>query len=72
MPDRVPAVLFLCTHNAGRSQMGMGFFTQLARERADIYSAGSEPAREVNVAAVSTVPAIAEKGIDIGGVRPQR
>jgi arsenate reductase (thioredoxin) len=69
MPDRIPAVLFLCTHNAGRSQMAMAFFTQLAGERADAYSAGSEPAREVNTAAVA---AMAEKGIDIAQAQPKR
>ena len=69
MPDRIPAVLFLCTHNAGRSQMAMGFFAQLAGERADVYSAGSEPAREVNAAAVD---AMAEKGIDIAQAQPKR
>lgn len=64
-----PAVLFLCTHNAGRSQMAMGFFKHLAGDRATVYSGGSEPASEVNPAAVA---AMAEKGIDIASERPKR
>jgi arsenate reductase len=64
-----PAVLFLCTHNAGRSQMAMGFFKHLAGDRATGYSGGSEPAREVNPAAVA---AMAEKGIDIATEQPKR
>ena len=64
-----PAVLFLCTHNAGRSQMALGFFDALARGQAVGYSGGSEPAREVNPAAVA---AMAEKGIDIAAQRPRR
>ena len=64
-----PAVLFLCTHNAGRSQMAMGFFTHLAGDRAVVYSGGSEPASEVNPSAVA---AMAEKGIDITAEQPKR
>jgi protein-tyrosine-phosphatase len=64
-----PAVLFLCTHNAGRSQMAMGFLKDLAGDRVTVYSGGSEPAREVNAAAIA---AMAEKGIDIGGEQPKR
>lgn len=64
-----PAVLFLCTHNAGRSQMALGFFNALADGRAVGYSGGSEPAREVNPAAVA---AMAEKGIDITAQQPKR
>ena len=64
-----PAVLFLCTHNAGRSQMAMGFFTHLAGERAAVYSGGSEPASEVNPSAIA---AMAEVGIDISGEQPKR
>ena len=63
-----PAVLFLCTHNAGRSQMAMGFFKHLAGERAGVYSGGSEPADEVNPAAIA---AMAEKGIDIAAEQPK-
>jgi protein-tyrosine-phosphatase len=62
-------VLFLCTHNAGRSQMALGFFDALAAGRAVGYSGGSEPARSVNPAAVE---AMAEKGIDITGQQPKR
>ena len=64
-----PAVLFLCTHNAGRSQMAMGFFKHLANGRASVYSGGSEPASEVNPAAIV---AMAEKGIDIAADQPKR
>lgn len=64
-----PAVLFLCTHNAGRSQMALGFFRHLAGDQASVYSGGSEPASEVNPAAVA---AMAEKGIDIATEQPQR
>jgi protein-tyrosine-phosphatase len=64
-----PAVLFLCTHNAGRSQMAMGFFKHLAGERADVYSGGSEPAKHVNPAAIE---AMAERGIDITAEQPKR
>jgi arsenate reductase (thioredoxin) len=64
-----PAVLFLCTHNAGRSQMAMGFFKHLAGDRAAVYSGGSEPASEVNPAAIA---AMAEKGIDIAAEQPKR
>jgi arsenate reductase (thioredoxin) len=64
-----PTVLFLCTHNAGRSQMAMGFFTHHAGDQAVVYSAGSEPADQVNPAAVA---AMAEKGIDITAEQPKR
>lgn len=64
-----PTVLFLCTHNAGRSQMALGFFGFLAGDRAHAYSGGSEPAEEVNPSAIA---AMAEKGIDIAGERPKR
>jgi arsenate reductase (thioredoxin) len=69
MANTKPAVLFLCTHNAGRSQMAMGFFKHLAGARADVYSGGSEPAAEVNSAAIA---AMAEKSIDIAAEQPQR
>lgn len=57
-----PTVLFLCTHNAGRSQMALGYFNHLAGEHAVAWSGGSEPAAEINAAAVA---AMAEVGIDI-------
>ena len=69
MPDAKRAVLFLCTHNAGRSQMAMGFFKHFAGDRASVYSGGSEPAVEVNPTAVA---AMAEKGIDIATEQPQQ
>jgi arsenate reductase (thioredoxin) len=64
-----PTVLFLCTHNAGRSQMALGFFNRLAADRAMAYSGGSEPADKINPAAVTVM---AEKGIDITGEHPKR
>jgi protein-tyrosine-phosphatase len=64
-----PAVLFLCIHNAGRSQMALGWFEHLAEGRAVAFSAGSEPADQVNPIAVA---AMAEVGIDIAGRQPQR
>jgi protein-tyrosine-phosphatase len=64
-----PAVLILCTHNAGGSQMAMGFFKHLAGEQASVYSGGSEPARAVNPAAIA---AMAERGIDITTEQPKR
>jgi protein-tyrosine-phosphatase len=63
-----PSVLFLCVHNAGRSQMAAGWMRHLARDTVDVYSGGSEPAEQVNRAAVA---AMAEKGIDIGAELPQ-
>ncbi|GLE58049.1 low molecular weight phosphotyrosine protein phosphatase [Mycobacteroides chelonae] len=63
-----PAVLFLCTHNAGRSQMALGFFTHLAGDRAVAWSGGSEPGKEINPAAVAVM---AELGIDITGEYPK-
>jgi arsenate reductase (thioredoxin) len=65
----IPTVLFLCIHNAGRSQMALGFFTELARGRAAGYSGGSEPANQLNAAAVA---AMAEVGIDIARQTPRR
>jgi protein-tyrosine-phosphatase len=66
--DGVPIALFLCVHNAGRSQMALGWFNHLAGDRAIAWSGGSEPASEVNAAAVE---AMAEVGIDIGGEYPK-
>lgn len=63
-----PVVLFLCTHNAGRSQMALGFFTHLAGEAAVAWSGGSLPGDEVNPAAIE---AMAERGIDISGEYPK-
>jgi protein-tyrosine-phosphatase len=66
--DGVPVVLFLCTHNAGRSQMALGFFQHLADDRAVAWSGGSEPATRINPAAIE---AMRERGIDIAGEYPK-
>ena len=66
--DDKPTVLFLCTHNAGRSQMALGFFTHLAGDQAVAWSGGSEPGNEINPAAVQ---AMAEVGIDITNEFPK-
>jgi arsenate reductase len=66
--DGKPAVLFLCVHNAGRSQMALGFFQHLAGDRAIAWSGGSEPGKQVNPAAVA---AMREVGIDISGEFPK-
>jgi protein-tyrosine-phosphatase len=63
-----PTVLFLCTHNAGRSQMALGFFAHLAGDQAVAWSGGSEPGDTVNPAAVA---AMAEVGIDISDEYPK-
>lgn len=63
-----PSVLFLCVHNAGRSQMAAGWMRHLAGDNVDVFSGGSEPAHQVNQAAVA---AMAEKGIDISDEIPQ-
>jgi protein-tyrosine-phosphatase len=66
--DGVPVALFLCVHNAGRSQIALGWFNHLAGDRAIAWSGGSEPATEINQAAVA---AMAEVGIDITGEFPK-
>jgi arsenate reductase (thioredoxin) len=66
--DGRPVVLFLCVHNAGRSQMALGFFQHLAGDRAVAWSGGSEPGTEVNPSAVA---AMAERGIDIAAEFPK-
>lgn len=66
--DGKPVVLFLCTHNAGRSQIALGFFQTLAGDSAVAWSGGSEPGSEVNPTAVA---AMAERGIDIAGEFPK-
>jgi protein-tyrosine-phosphatase len=65
--DQRPAVLFVCVHNAGRSQMAAGYLQHLAGDRIEVLSAGSHPADQVNPAAVV---AMAEEGIDIAGNQP--
>ena len=64
----VPVVLFLCTHNAGRSQMALGFFQHLAGDCAIAWSGGSEPATTINPSAIA---AMRERGIDISGEYPK-
>jgi arsenate reductase len=67
MADK-PSVLFVCVHNAGRSQMAAAFLTHLSQGAVDVRSAGSEPADRVNPAAVA---AMAEVGIDIATEQPK-
>ena len=64
-----PSVLFLCVHNAGRSQMAAGWLRHLAGDRITVYSGGSEPADRLNPAAVA---AMADVGIDIATELPTR
>ena len=66
--DARPTVLFLCVHNAGRSQMAMGFFQHYAEDRAVAWSGGSEPTTQVNPAAIE---AMTEIGIDISTEFPK-
>ncbi|WP_220447053.1 arsenate reductase ArsC [Nonomuraea deserti] len=63
-----PSVLFVCVHNAGRSQMAAGWLAHLAAGRIEIRSAGSQPADQVNPVAVQ---AMAEVGVDIAAARPK-
>ncbi|ACV76540.1 arsenate reductase ArsC [Nakamurella multipartita] len=67
MSDR-PSVLFVCVHNAGRSQMAAGFLTALAHGQVEVRSAGSMPADQVNPVAVQ---AMAEVGVDIADQQPK-
>lgn len=66
-PNR-PSVLFVCVHNAGRSQMAAAFLTHLSAGAIEVRSAGSEPANQVNPAAVA---AMSEIGIDISAETPK-
>jgi protein-tyrosine-phosphatase len=74
LPERVvtvsekPSVLFVCVHNAGRSQMAAAYLTHLAGDRIEVRSAGSAPANIVNAAVVE---ALAEEGIDISAETPK-
>ncbi|BAC71467.1 phosphotyrosine protein phosphatase [Streptomyces avermitilis] len=70
MPDitAAPSVLFVCVHNAGRSQMAAAFLTHLAGDRVEVRSAGSAPADTVNPAVVA---AMAEAGVDISAEVPK-
>jgi protein-tyrosine-phosphatase len=63
-----PSVLFLCVHNAGRSQMAAGWLRHLAGDRVTVYSGGSDPAAHINESAVA---AMAEVGIDITAESPK-
>ncbi|MEL3944466.1 arsenate reductase ArsC [Streptomyces sp. LNU-CPARS28] len=67
-PTPLASVLFVCVHNAGRSQMAAGFLTHLAGDRIEVRSAGSLPGDQVNPAAVE---AMKEVGIDISTARPK-
>ena len=64
----IPSVLFVCVHNAGRSQMAAGWLRHLAGDRVEVLSAGSAPAEGINPVAVE---AMAEVGIDIAGQQPK-
>ena len=63
-----PTVLFVCVHNAGRSQMAAGYLRHLGADRVEVLSAGSAPAETINPVAVQ---AMAEEGIDIAGEQPK-
>ena len=63
-----PAVLFVCVHNAGRSQMAAGYLTALSQGRVEVLSAGSEPKDQINPIAIE---AMIEDGIDIAGNVPK-
>lgn len=69
MTTHRPEVLFLCVHNAGRSQMAAALLARAAAGRVVVHSAGSDPAEALNPAVVA---AMAEVGCDIGGERPTR
>jgi protein-tyrosine-phosphatase len=64
----IASVLFVCVHNAGRSQMAAGYLQHLAGDRVEVRSAGSMPGNQVNPSAVA---AMAEEGIDISSAQPK-
>ncbi len=68
MTDTKPSVLFVCIHNAGRSQMAAGYLRHLAGDRIEVRSAGSMPAEQINPIAVE---AMREEGIDITAEQPK-
>lgn len=68
MTDTKPSVLFVCVHNAGRSQMAAGYLRHLAGDRIEVRSAGSMPADQINPTAVA---AMLEEGIDITTEQPK-
>ena len=63
-----PTVLFVCVHNAGRSQIAAGYLQALAGNRVEVLSAGSEPKDQINPVAIA---AMAEEGVDIAGNTPK-
>jgi arsenate reductase len=67
-PATKPTVLFVCVHNAGRSQMAAGYLTALSDGRVEVFSAGSEPKDQINPVAIA---AMAEDGIDIADNVPK-
>ncbi len=67
--SKKPAVLFVCVHNAGRSQMAAGYLRHLAGDRIEVRSAGSAPGTAINPAAVAVMR---EEGIDLTGALPCR
>lgn len=67
-PSRQPTVLFVCVHNAGRSQMAAGYLQHMAGDRIEVLSAGSQPGDQINPTAVQ---AMAEDGIDITSSHPK-
>ena len=68
MSDDKPSVIFVCVHNAGRSQMAAGYMAHLSRGRVEVRSAGSMPAEQINPVAVE---AMLEEGIDIRAEQPK-
>lgn len=68
MSDPIATVLFVCVHNAGRSQMAAGYLQALAGDRIEVLSAGTEPKDEINPSAIA---AMAEEGIDIAHNSPK-
>ncbi|MER5881172.1 arsenate reductase ArsC [Streptomyces sp. NPDC001910] len=67
-PEHVPSVLFVCVHNAGRSQMAAAWLTHLSRGSVRVHSAGTDPSGEVEPAAVAVM---AEAGVDISAELPK-
>lgn len=68
MSEKKPSVLFVCVHNAGRSQMAAGYMRHLSDGRVDVLSAGSAPKDSINPQAVAVM---AEEGIDIASEQPK-
>ena len=66
--SKLASVMFVCVHNAGRSQMAQGFLTALAGDRVEVRSSGTMPAHQINPSAVE---AMAELGIDISNQKPK-